>query len=288
MKQCLRYGLLMAISAASFGCSAGPPAPVPPVLQRVTLPTGVSLQYMEAGRPDGSVLILLHGYIDSHQVFEPIVPALAQRYRILAPDQRGHGDSDKPECCYAQADYVADLLAFMRQLDVARATIVGHSMGAFIAHKFAIEHPDRVERLVLVGGAAACTVCAAFTEEIAKVRDPIDESYVRELQKSSMYAPVPDDYFERVIAQSMKVPAHVWHRAFAGLTEEDHADRLAEIRAPTLIVAGDKDGFATEQQQFAQAFPNATLLIYEDTGHWPYVERTERFLTDLLAWLTGH
>lgn len=271
--------------AATTSCSAAPPPPLPPTTARVTLPTGVSLHYQEAGLRSGPAVILLHGFIDSHQVFEQILPPLAERYHLYTPDQRGHGESDKPECCYTQADYTADLQAFMQELDIPSATIIGHSMGAFIAHKFAVEHPDLVEGLVLVGGAAACEICAAFQEEIDKVSDPVDEAYVRELQKSSMYAPVDDAYFERVIAQSMKVPAHVWHRAFAGLAEENHTDRLSAIQARTLIVAGDKDDFAQNQEELERLIPNSTLLIYEETGHWPYAERTERFLADLLTWL---
>jgi non-heme chloroperoxidase len=285
MKILMHTVVLAVATAATSACSAAPPPILPPTIARVTLPTGVSLLYQEAGPRTGPAVILLHGFIDSHQVFEPILAPLAERYHLYIPDQRGHGDSDKPQCCYTQADYVADLYAFMQLLNIQRATIIGHSMGAFIAHKFAVEHPELIEGMVLVGGNAACEVCAAFQEEIDKVHDPVDEAYVRELQKSSMYAPVDDAYFERVIAQSIKVPAHVWHRAFAGLTEENHTDQLSGIRVRTLIVAGDKDDFAQGQEQLKRLIPNSTLLMYEQTGHWPHAERTERFLTDLLAWL---
>lgn len=270
-----------------LACSAAAQQYLSSMARRVALPTGVSLNYVEVGPRSAPAVILLHGFIDSHQAFEPVIPTLSQRFHLYLPDQRGHGDSDKPECCYSQADFVADLREFMRELSIPRATLVGHSMGVAVAHKFALEHPEMVEGLVLIGGAPVCMACRNPKAEIMEVRDPIDPEYVRELQKSSMYAPVPGPYFERVISQSMKVPANVWHQAWKGMAEENHADRLSEIRARTLIVGGEKDrpNGPEVQQQLARLIPDSTLLIYEETGHWPYAEQTGRFLRDFIAWM---
>jgi pimeloyl-ACP methyl ester carboxylesterase len=80
-----------------------------------------------------------------------VLPLLSPAYRALAPDQRGHGDSDKPECCYAADDFAADVDAFMDAVGIEGATLVGDSSGDLIAQRVALSYPPRVSRLVLIG-----------------------------------------------------------------------------------------------------------------------------------------
>lgn len=121
----------------------------------VTLATGVRLRYAEQGDRGGPAVILLHGYSDSWFSWSRVMPLIPARYHVIAPDQRGHGDSDKPEGGYAMRDMAADVLSLMDALHLERATVVGHSMGSFIAQQIAVAASGRVERLVLVGSAPA-------------------------------------------------------------------------------------------------------------------------------------
>lgn len=100
---------------------------------RADLATGVGLHYVEQGNPVGRPVILLHGYSDASLSFAPILPLLPPQLRLFVLDQRGHGESDRPLMGYAPRDLAADVIAFMDALGVARAAVVGHSMGTPMA-----------------------------------------------------------------------------------------------------------------------------------------------------------
>jgi pimeloyl-ACP methyl ester carboxylesterase len=261
-----------------------------PAIHSVSLSTGVTLSYLEQGRKNGKVLVLLHGYTDSHHSWDLDLPRIPRSYHVYALDQRGHGDSSKPACCYTQADFAADVAAFMDAVHVPRATLVGHSMGSFIAQQVALDHPSRVERLVLVGSAptvAGNPVALGFKEAVDTLTDPIDPAFVRDFQSSTFYRPIPPEYLDTAVAESLKVPATVWKQALDGLLAEDHTSRLHEIAAPTLIYWGDQDIFfgAAEQATLDALIPDSTLLVYPQTGHGLHAEQPQRFVRDLTGFV---
>lgn len=109
----------------------------------VELRSGVRLPYVEQGAPRGTPVLLLHGITDSWRSFERVLPHLPDSIRAFALSQRGHGDADRPTTGYRPQDFAEDLAAFMDALDLGPAVITGHSMGASIAQRFAIDHPGR-------------------------------------------------------------------------------------------------------------------------------------------------
>jgi pimeloyl-ACP methyl ester carboxylesterase len=259
-------------------------------VHRVALSTGVTLSYLEQGRRHGDPVIFLHGYSDSHRSFDLNLPILSRRYHVYALDQRGHGDSSKPACCYAQADFANDVVAFMDALHIHKATLVGHSMGALIAHKVASEAPSRVEKLVLVGAGptlAGNPVALSFEPIVDSLVDPVDPTFVREFQASTFYRPIPPSFLDDSVTQSLKVPATVWQQTLDGLLAEDHTAQLSRIRARTLILWGDQDIFfgAADEQTLAAAIQRSRLRVYEQTGHGLHVERPHKFVRDLEAFL---
>ena len=121
-------------------------------LQRIALPTGVELDVQVAGDPAAPPVILLHGFPESHRTWRGIVPDLARDHFVLAPDQRGFARSSKPEGveAYATDRIVADLLALADRFGLDRFTLAGHDWGGAVAWMAALQHPDRVARLVIV------------------------------------------------------------------------------------------------------------------------------------------
>ena len=110
---------------------------------------------------------------------------LSPVYHAFAPDQRGHGESEQPECCYTVDDYAADVDAFMDAVGIEEATIVGHSGGTLIAPRVALSYPRRVSRLVLVGSAimgARNEVMLELGEAVRALEDPVPLEFVREFQ----------------------------------------------------------------------------------------------------------
>jgi pimeloyl-ACP methyl ester carboxylesterase len=211
--------------------------------------------------------------------------------RVVAPSQRGHGDASVPES-YRVEDFAADLESFMDALSLERAVVVGHSMGSAIAQRFAIDHPERVAGLVLVGAFAALgrnPACVAFGEDaIGTLSDPIDPAFVREFQESTLAQPVPRSFLDEVVSESLKAPARVWKAAWSGLIDADLTPGLHRIAAPTLIVWGDRDEIAlqAEQQILLRSIPNARLTTFAGAGHALHWEEPERFAA-LLADFAG-
>lgn len=259
----------------------------------VTLRTGVTLRCHErAGAPRAETVLLLHGYSDSGRAFAPILPVLPADWRVLAPDQRGHGDSERPAGGYAIPDLAADAAAVLDAAGVTGAvTVVGHSMGSFVAQQLTLDHPERVARLVLVGAGPTGVLDAAkaMQGDVEALVDPVPDAFVRAFQLGTLHRPVPAAFLEAVIAESRKLPARVWRALLAGMLRFDARAHPGRIACPTLLVWGRHDAIfgRAEQDRLLEAIPGAALRVYEGSGHDPHWEEPERFAHDLAAFVAG-
>jgi non-heme chloroperoxidase len=257
----------------------------------VRLPTGLQLRYAEKGALEGEAIVFLHAYVDSWYWFSRTLPLISHEYRALAPDQRGHGESDKPGCCYTTDDFAADVDAFVDAVGVEKATLVGHSSGGLIAQRVALNYPRRVARLVLIGAPITLVHNAAvaeFAEEMLALEDPISHEFVRGFVEGTIHHQVPEEFLAGAVSESLKVPARVWRDYFEGvLLAADDTARLGEIRAPTLILWGERDTLLPheEQERRSATIPDATLKVYPDTGHAVAGERPEWVARDLEAFM---
>ncbi|HWS55580.1 MAG TPA: alpha/beta fold hydrolase [Pyrinomonadaceae bacterium] len=254
------------------------------------LGTGVRLRYAEQGDAGGRPVILLHGYTDSSFSFSRVMPLLDPAYHVYALDLRGHGDSERPPGGYALSDFSADVLAFMDARGLERATLVGHCMGSLVAQRVALDAPARVARLVLVSSMTAARNIEGVEElrqAVEALEGPVPAEFAREFQAGTVYARLPEEFMDGVVAESLKVPSRVWRAALAGLLDEGQASRLGRIETPTLLLWGDRDALLTraEQDALTAALPNADLTVYTETGHSPHWERPEQFVRDLEAFL---
>jgi non-heme chloroperoxidase len=266
------------------------PTTVRPCFATVDLSTGVRLHYAEHGESGGKPVICLHGYTDSSFSYSRVAPLLAERgYRVFALDQRGHGDSERPMSGYAMADFAADAVAFMDALGIARAAIVGHSMGSMVARIMAQRHPERVARLVLINtfGAQGTAGATELLDAVRTLPDPVPDDFVREFQSSTLHIPVPEAFYEQVVAESLKLPARVWVAALEGFFAADDSADLHRIAAPTLLLWGECDAYVprADQEQLLAAIPDSRLIAFPDTGHDPHWERPELFTARLDAFL---
>ena len=251
------------------------------------LSTGVCLHYAERGDRAGEAIIFLHGYSDSWFSYSRVLPLLSPEYHAFALTQRGHRDSDKPDCCYTPEDFAADVDAFMDAVGVEEATLVGASTGALFAQRVALSYPRRVSRLVLVGAQTlANEAIMGLREEVRALEDPVPPEFVREFQESTIYQPVPQEFLDTVVSESLKLPARVWrdYMEQAALSiDHDYVLPLREIEVPTLILWGKQDPLfpREEQERLAEAIPGATLKVYPETGHAVHWDRPEWVVRDL-------
>jgi pimeloyl-ACP methyl ester carboxylesterase len=253
----------------------------------------VRLSYAEQGDVLGVPVVFLHGATDSWRSFERVLPHLPESIRAIALTQRGHGDSARPATGYRSRDLATDLAAFMDALDLPRAVIAGHCMGGSVAQRFALDYPERTQALVLASSFPTMRgnpdTQQLWDSAISTLKDPVDRRLVVEFQQSTLAQPVPEQFFEAVVQESLKVPARVWKDLFEGFLEEDFSGELNRIQVPTLIVWGDRDAFCSRQDQdsLTRALVTSKLIVYSETGHALHWEEPELFADDVVSFIEG-
>jgi pimeloyl-ACP methyl ester carboxylesterase len=256
---------------------------------KVRLATGPRLHYAEQGDRRGEAIVFLHGWPDSWFSFSRVLPLLPPDLRLLAIDQRGYGESDRRESGYGIPDLAGDVLAFLDALEIDRATLVGHSFGTFVARCVAISQPRRVARLVLIGTGFTDShpILQNLPAAMRDLPEPVPVDFAREFQAGTIYRPVPTEFFDQIVAESLKLPARLWRALIDGLMQYADETQLGTIAAPTLLLWGDHDALFSRahQDRYLAASPHAKLTVYEETGHCPNWEQPERVAADIQAFL---
>jgi pimeloyl-ACP methyl ester carboxylesterase len=258
--------------------------------RHVALPNGVRLAYVELGDPDGSPVLLLHGYTDTSRVWTILAPWL-DRHRLIVPDQRGHGAADAPECCYAMADLAHDAKLLLDALGIEQAAVVGHSMGSMVAQVLAAEHPGRVSRLVLIGSTALAPVRRGdwMWDNIMGLRAPIasNTEFLRIWGPASSPTPVDPDLTRWYEPEIAATPPHVWRAVIRALVDEPVGRYAPDIAAPVLVLSGGRDELFPAEHHAAlmAAYPQAEGQVFADLGHNLILERPDEVGPVLAAFL---
>ncbi|MDQ5823272.1 MAG: alpha/beta fold hydrolase [Chloroflexota bacterium] len=233
-------------------------------LEHVIEVEGVAVRYLEAGVEHGGLpILMLHGFQGGADLWLPHpLPALAQHFHVIAPDMPGFGDSGLLPTTGTEA-YAAAMLAFMDTLGHHSFYLVGHSLGAQIAIIMASMQPERVSRLLVVGG-------SGLPQSGPRWLDP-----VKMLSDASAWH---FRLYPKVFRLALKARAF---RDGSQTTHHDHVtDRLRDVTMPTLVVWGSRDRVAPlEHGAFlAKHLPSARLAIIRGAGHMPYYEKPAQFM----------
>ena len=254
---------------------------------------------------DGPPLVFVHGLSGCWQNWLEQIPEFAEEHRVIAVDLPGFGESPMPTEKITISGYGVWLDALFSELGIEAAAVVGNSMGGFIAAETAIKFPHRIERLVLVS-AAGLSIEHQRDERVLRLLEVTENvaqfGFAHFLARSEalirrprgrkltmlMVAAHPDRMDPRLVKEQLSgagKPGFV--QALDALTDYPIRDRLSDIGCPTLIVWGPKDMLVPikDAYEFDKLIPDSTLLIYDDTGHVPMLERPERFNSDLRSFL---
>ena len=141
--------------------------------------------------------------------------------------------------------------------------------------------------LIGTGLSAANPVTREVQATMAGLQDPVPIEFARKFQASTAYLPLSESFFERIVDESLKLPARLWRDVFNGLLAYEDAGLLARIVSPTLLIWGEKDALfpREDQDHLMEAIRGARLTIYPETGHCPNWERPEQVAADLQAFL---
>jgi len=265
---------------------------------------GHDIGYRRTG--SGPAVLLVHGMAGSSATWRAVMPALGADHLVVAPDLLGHGESAKPLGDYSLGAYASGLRDLLGALDVGPVTVVGQSLGGGVAMQLAYQHPELVERLVLVNsgglGREVSWILRALTLPGAEYVMPVVfPGFVRE---------AGDALGRALVRIGIRAPSleEVW-QAYASLTET--ANRQSFVRTlravidlggqsvsasdrlyltagmPTLIVWGDRDPIIPVAHAYAahDAMPGSRLEVFEGIGHFPHVECPDAFVAVLLDFL---
>lgn len=290
-------------------------------LQRIALPTGVELDVATAGDPAAPAIILLHGFPESHRTWRHQIPELAKTHFVIAPDQRGFARSSKPEGVenYTPDKPVGDLLALATHFGKERFVLVGHDWGGAIAWMAALNHPDRIERLVIVNAPHPFVFQKSLFDDmdqraasqyIRAFRNPaldaqiaamgvdrfFDTSFAKHVDPA-LVAPERAAYLDEW-SQPGAIPAMLnWYRASAIMVPamDETPDRPAfldapfpPLRMPVLVIWGMRDAalLPVQLEGLDALIPNLTL-VKVDAGHFVPWEKPQPVTDAIREWLAA-
>jgi pimeloyl-ACP methyl ester carboxylesterase len=222
---------------------------------------GVRIHYRDEGA--GEAVILVHGFASTAEHNwggTGWIAALSPKYRVIAPDVRGHGLSDKPHEpeAYGYANMGADVTHLMDHLGIARAFLIGYSMGASIAIELMLSRPERFRAIVLGG--------IAYDDglEDKADRDAIAAAY-RADDPATIRSPVAKAY--RRFAESMPNDLHALAALIGAERAPFEVGKLAAVRMPVLIVVGSNDNAIGDPKPLAKVIPGARLVMLDGRDH---------------------
>lgn len=266
--------------------------------QYLTTADGLRIHYLEQGPADGEVVLFLHGSgngASGYSNFKGNYPVLADAgYRCIVPDMVGFGYSDKPEDVDYHLDYfVESLKQSLDALSVEKVTLVGNSLGGAVALGFALAHPDRLARLVLMapGGLndlpdylempGMADMFALFQSE-----EPVTEARMKEffIKAFVVNASCVDDELVHERFEMMKLQNP---RVMQTLVVPNMTERLGEITTPTLSLWGLNENMMPDSgiMRLAKGLPNGRMVLVPQCGHWVMIEHQDLFNRTVLDFL---
>src|SRR6202049_231577 len=271
---------------------------------------GERIAYREAGA--GEALLLIHGMAGSSATWRAVLPQLSKRYRVVAPDLVGHGESAKPRGDYSLGAFAVWLRDLLDELGITRATIVGHSLGGGVAMQFVYQHPDYCQRLILISsgglgpdvgwtlrllsapGAELVLPAIAPRPVLAvgnKLRSWFSSVGIQSPRGAEMwnaYSSLSDSKTRQAFLRTLRSVVDYRGQAVSALNKLHVSSGL-----PTLLIWGDQDRIIPVAHGYAahDAVPGSRLEVLGGVGHFPHVESPTavvEILDDFIATAAPH
>jgi len=260
-----------------------------------TTVSGVRIHYQEAGDEEAPVVILIHGFISSSLIWSHILLPLASAgFRVIAPDLPGYGYSEKPrDLRYTIDEQASAVIGLMERLGIESATIVGASYGGAVAAMIALDYPNRVDKLILVGTVSNDDAKNKLLLRVSRfpvVGDIVTplflgSRWILRKRMQAMYHRMRRPINERMVASRHHLLATAnTHRAMIRTARQWSANRIEReaslIRQPTMLVWGDHDDHIPlgHAMRLRDAIPDSRLIVFRNCGHLPPAEYPEKFV----------
>lgn len=258
-------------------------------MAEITLLNGITLAYDDEGAKDSRSLMLIHGISMSRRYFHKQLEPLSARHRVIAVDLRGHGESEKVESGHTVPQYARDVNQFIEALGLDRPVLLGWSMGAFVAFEYIrqfgtggirglIDVDEAASDFKWDGWAHGFLDLPTLHSLMTAVQDD-KEAFVRGLVPEMFrHPPVPED-LKWMLSESSKLPTGPLSAILFDQTVRDYRDLLPTIDVPTLVCWGEHDKLlpVSGAPYMHEHVPGARLELFEDSGHCPFLEESEKF-----------
>lgn len=290
----LTIGIALLASAAITACNDAPPAYDATAVQtspyfaegdRLIALNGQMIRYRESGNPQGTPVIMLHGFTDSLHTWDALAAELGPEFRVIRPDLPGHGLSGPaPEGDYSNDALVEFVASFHKQMNVDAPILIGNSLGGLAAWRYAAAEPEAVSGLILL--APGGVPYNGVGDEPAKVPAML-RYYLKSAPEAGVRAALGAMYGDPAKVTDARITEYrelmdghgdAFVARASAFTLPDPAAEMGEISVPTLILWGENDAVLPPEQAsvFIDNIPNAELTTLSGIGHLPQAEAPER------------
>jgi pimeloyl-ACP methyl ester carboxylesterase len=273
------------------------------IVSRTAEVDGVQLHYMTAGR--GPTLILLHGYAETSRMWKPIIPQLAERFTVIAPDLPGIGDSSIPANGLDLKTAAVRIHALARSLGVEKARVVGHDIGLMVAYAYAAQFPAEVEKLVVmdaflpgVPGWEAIyndphvwhfRFNGEYPEALVQGRERIYFEYFWNVFAADKTRSIPEGdrkaYTEAYSKPGRMRAAWAYFASWPQLAKDFAQLSQTKLTMPVLVIGGEKALGNELAEQMKLVASDPTIVVLKETGHWVLEERPKETTEALVKFL---
>jgi len=245
----------------------------------------VDLSFEELGSPDNAPLIILHGFFASSRNWRQIAEKLAARFHVYVLDMRNHGSSPH----HPVMDYpsmAADLLLFIETQGLTSASLLGHSMGGKLAMWFALNHPERMDKLIVVD-IAPVSYKHSFDNLIQALKElPLHEISNRKQAELLLASDIPELGYRQFLLQNLilkngaycwRVDLDIFYRMAPNIIAFPNVGQATPFTGKTLFLVGEDSGYV-KADDVSTLFPDATLSVIVNAGHWLHVQQPGVFV----------
>ena len=255
----------------------------------LTTINGIDVDYADVGK--GDVVVLLHGLGSTKKDWDLQIPVLSQKLRVIAPDFRAHGNSERVPKKQGVEVMTEDIFQLLKFLNIKKASFVGFSMGGAVCFNMAYSHPEMVDKLVIVNsGPDFNNAKDSGVDLLAERTNIIKKEGFEALAETISNGMFPEEsqqqwrkeFYQRIIDNDEDAYLYT----FGSLMEWGLDDKVSEIKHPTLVIASDTDYTTVDYKKaYASKMENAKLVVIENSRHGIVLDQAEKLNQELLKFL---
>ena len=238
---------------------------------------GLNINYFERG--EGELVLLLHGWGSNITLFENMTAILERKYKVIAMDMPGFGESDEPAEPWCVDDYVDFVLEFLKGYDFKKITLLGHSFGGRVIIKMCSRDlPFEIEKVILVDSAGVKPEKTASQKAKQSVYKATRKIYSSPIV-SKLFPDALENLRKRNGSADYNAASPVMRQTLVKVVNEDLCELMPNVKAPTLLVWGSNDDATplSDAKKMEQLMPEAGLVVFEGAGHYSFLECAPHF-----------